>query len=1059
MTPVNDKDAHGFAGRLALAFVNSKLTLVLAIASLLLGVGAVWLTPKEEEPQISVPIIDVMTLDPGSEPAEIERRVTEPIERALWGIEGVEYVYSASSPGVSLVTARFRVGEPMEPSLIKIHHKLLEARALLPASAQPPSVKSHSIDDVPFLTLTFSSRDRDDHSLRTLVAPLARELSSTPDLSRVELLGGLRRAIRVIVDPARLAARGVALREVADALRANDAKGPAGKNWSSEQVLDIEVGAHLRSAEDIREIAIAQKGGRLVQLRDVATVVDGPEERTRASILVSHGSVDSPERAVSIAFAKRKGTNVVLLADELLKHARTFGKNLPADVRVSVLRNYGDTAAEKAKELIEHLLLATLSVSVLIALAMGWRASLVVAIAIPVTLALTIAIYYFLGYTLNRVTLFALIFSIGILVDDAIVVVENIERHLHLDRRSGILRATLRAVSEVGNPTILATFTVIAAILPMAFVRGLMGPYMKPIPVGASLAMVLSLFVAFIVTPWAAVRLLRAPESTDPSAPGHTESGLDRIYRRITGRLLARKRPALLFGAGTLLLLLTATSLLYFKAVKVKMLPFDNKDEFQVLVDYPPTTPLARNVEWSTALARELAADPRVEHVQVFAGEPAPYSFSGMVKHTYLRQADHLADLQVKLTSKEHRDEGSHAIISALHARITRFGESHGAITKVLEIPPGPPVLATMVAEVYGPNEATRIEVAGQVRDIFAREKSLVDLDTSLREARPRRIYPYDQARGGQLGTKSARALEESQLLFGEVPVIGLADVSGPEDVNVMASVKQSSRSGEEPFRNLNVPSFEAGVVPLERVLLPARTEATRTLHRKNLKPVSYVTAELSGEEEAPVYAILKLDPALAKAGYATQTAEVPWNTQAPVVKWDGEWFITYEVFRDLGGAFAVVLVLIYILVLGWFRSYSVPLIIMAPIPISLIGIIPGHALFGAYFTATSMIGFIAGAGIIVRNSIILVDFIEHQLREGLPLKEAVISAGVLRFRPMLMTAAAVVVGSSVMLFDPIFQGLALSLIFGEIAATLLSRMAVPLLYFWFIGRSRLRAM
>ncbi|MCM2322293.1 MAG: efflux RND transporter permease subunit [Oligoflexia bacterium] len=1047
-------DAHGFAGKLAQLFIDSKLTPVIAIASILLGIGAVWLTPKEEEPQISVPMVDVTTLDPGATAHEVERRVTEPIERALWGIAGVEYVYSSSSPGASLVTVRFRVGEPLESSLVKIHHKLLETKALLPPTSPPSSVKSYSIDDVPFLTLTFSSRERDDYSLRTLIAPLARELSSTPDLSRVELLGGLRRAVRVIIDPDRLASQGVAIQEVTQALRANDAKGPAGKSWGDREVYDIEVGGQVRSASEIGSISVAQKGGRLVQLRDVATVTEGPEERTRASVLISAENRDAPEDAVSLVFAKRKGTNVVVLAKELSRHARTYAKNLPADVKMSVLRNYGDTAAEKAKELIEHLLLATLSVSVLIALAMGLRASLVVAIAIPVTLALTIALYYFLGYTLNRVTLFALIFSIGILVDDAIVVVENIERHLTMDRKAGILRATLRAVSEVGNPTILATFTVIAAILPMAFVRGLMGPYMKPIPVGASLAMILSLFIAFMVTPWAAVRLLKAEHGRKP-AEAPRESALDRLYRRLTGRLLARKRASLLFAASSVALLLAASSLLAFKAVKVKMLPFDDKDEFQVLLDYPATTPLLQSLDWSTALARELSEEPAVERVQVFAGEPAPFSFSGMVKHTYLRRSDYQADLQVKLTPKSHRDEGSHEIIGRLRSKIDRFGKEYGAVTKVLEIPPGPPVLSTLVAEVYGPTEATRTRVAREVHGIFARTPSLVDLDTTLRPSRPRRVYAYDQSRGGQLGTRAMQALGASQELFNETPAISLAGVTGPEEIFVNVSVKQSVRSSAEPFAGQNIPSLESGIVPLDRVLSPPVIEQTRTLHRKNLKPVSYVLAELSGQEEAPVYSILRLEPALAKAGYPTQTAEVPWNTQAPVVKWDGEWFITYEVFRDLGGAFAVVLVLIYVLVLGWFRSYSIPLIIMAPIPISLIGILPGHALFGAYFTATSMIGFIAGAGIIVRNSIILVDFIEHQLREGMPLKEAVISAGILRFRPMLMTAAAVVVGSSVMLFDPIFQGLALSLIFGEVAATLLSRMAVPLLYYWFVGKSR----
>ncbi len=1049
---MNENLNLGFAGKLARAFIKSKLTPVLALGSILIGIGAVYLTPKEEEPQITVPMIDILTAVPGAEAREVERKVTESIERAVWGLEGVEYVYSSSQPNMSLVTVRFQVGEPMDPSLVKIHHKLAEIRPYLPAVAQPSQVRSYSIDDVPFLILTFSSNERDDYSLRTLVAPLARELSSTPDLSRIELLGGRKRAIRVIVDPELLSVRGVALLEVANALRANDATGPVGKNWSETKVFDVEVGGRITSASDIEGVAVAQKGGELIRVRDVAKVVDGPEEVTRSSVLVARKYNFKAEKAVSIVFAKRKGTNVVTLAEELIHHANTFSSKLPPDIKLSILRDYGQTAAEKAKELIEHLLLATISVSILIALTMGIRASLVVATAIPVTLALTIAIYYFMGYTLNRVTLFALIFSIGILVDDAIVVVENIERHLRMDRSIGFIRATINAVSEVGNPTILATFTVIAAILPMAFVRGMMGPYMKPIPVGASLAMILSLFVAFIVTPWAALHLLKHDE--EPLENHEKEGRLDRAYRFIVEVLLAKKSAALLFGLISIALLVGASSLVYFKYVKVKMLPFDNKNEFQVLIDYPATTSLTQSSAWSTELAETLAKDANVEYVQVYSGESAPYSFSGLVKHTFLRKSDSLSDLQIRLTEKGERKESSHEIIGKLREKIAAFGRAHQAVTKVLEIPPGPPVLATMVAEVYGPTELERKKVAREIEGVFAGQSSVVDLDTSLRLGRPRKIHSYDQMQGGILGTKAMQAYDTGQLLFSETPLISLLDVSGPEEVTVDLSIKQSVRSSQDPFNGQNIPSFESGIIPVKHALKAETILETETLFRKNLKPVSYVMSELSGAEEAPVYGIMKIAPQI---NYPMQTADVPWNTSKPIVKWDGEWFITYEVFRDLGGAFSVVMVLIYVLVLGWFHSYTIPLIIMAPIPISLIGILPGHAIFHAFFTATSMIGFIAGAGIIVRNSIILVDFIEHQLGKGLSLKESVISAGVLRFRPMLLTAAAVVVGSSVMLTDPIFQGLALSLMFGEIAATILSRFAVPVLYYWLVGQSRIK--
>lgn len=1045
---INYKD--GFAGKLAKAFIDSKLTLVFILVSVLIGAGATWLTPKEEEPQIIVPMIDITTLLPGAEAAEVERKITEPIERAMWGLDGVEYVYSASGSHFSQTTVRFKVGEPLEPSIVKIHHKLAEIRSHLPQGASASEVKSYSIDDVPFLILTFSSPSKSDYELRGLVAPLARELSSTPDLSRIELLGGQRRSIRVIVDPTRLSARGVALFEVAQALKASDALLPAGKNWGDSEVYDVEVGGRLSTAFDVQNIAVAQKGGLIVRVKDVANVIDGPEEFTKSSRLIENGK--EPEKAVSIVFAKRKGTNVVSLASLILKHSEVFSKELPNDVKLSVLRNYGHTAAEKSFELIEHLILATVSVSILIALAMGLRAALVVAIAIPVTLALTIAIYYFMGYTLNRVTLFALIFSIGILVDDAIVVVENIERHLKLNKTIGIVKATLRAVAEVGNPTILATFTVIAAILPMAFVRGLMGPYMKPIPVGASLAMILSLFVAFIVTPWAAVRILKKHDHDED----HSEGRLDREYRRITESLLKSKKNSLAFGGFTIVLLLAAMALVANKSVKVKMLPFDNKNEFQILIDYPTVTTLTQNMKWTEELAQQLAKDKNVEKIQIFSGEPAPFSFSGMVKHTFLRRSDYMSDLQVKLTEKGDRKESSHEIINGLRATISEFSKSRSAVTKVLEIPPGPPVLATMVAEVYGPTREAREQVAQEIKTIFDNEKSFVDQDTSLRLGRPRKIYAFSPELGGALGIKSQEVAMTGRFLFSESPLLSLSDVSGPEDITVDLSVKQETRSGAAPFSGQNVPSFETGIVPVSGSLKEPQIKKAEVLYRKNLTPVNYVMAELSGEEEAPVYGMLKIG---SQIQYETQTAEVPWDTSKPVIKWDGEWFITYEVFRDLGAAFAVVMVLIYILVLGWFKSYTIPIIIMTPIPISLIGILPGHMIFDAYFTATSMIGFIAGAGIIVRNSIILVDFIEHQIAHGYDLKEAVISAGILRFRPMLMTAAAVVVGSSVMLLDPIFQGLAISLMFGEIAATLLSRMAVPLLYYWFVGKSRVRVL
>lgn len=1046
----------GFAGKIAKAFSYSKLTPVTVVVSLLMGVGAVFLTPKEEEPQIVVPMIDIQIPAPGMEVKEVERYVTEVVERAIWGLSGVEYIYSTSEAHGALVTARFKVNENLEDSLVKVHHKIREIRSQLPNSVQDPNVKSYSIDDVPFLTLTFFSDQYDDYKLRTFVAPLARELSSTPNLSRVELLGGLKRTLRVVAEKDKLSKNGINLIDIQQALMANQVYLPVGKNWSTTEVFDISVGSQIKTLEDIQNISIAQRGGRVIKIKDVANVIDGPEARSKSSFLVQAQSPDKIRPAVSLVFAKTKGTNVVELTHSLIKRFEAYKKTLPTGVEMSITRNYGETAHDKSIELIEHLLIATFSVALLIAIAMGWRSAIVVAIAIPVTLALTLAIYYFLGYTLNRVTLFALIFSIGILVDDAIVVVENIERHFkHPLKGEGIFVTTLRAVSEVGNPTILATFTVIAAILPMAFVRGLMGPYMAPIPVGASIAMIFSLFVAFMITPWASLKFLKNEfhGENNKTAHVHKESILDKWYRLFLDSLLQKKRNSLAFGAFTILLLVASMSLVYFKVVRVKMLPFDNKSEFQILLDYAPTTSLKDSAEWSKQLAQNLVQNKNVKMVQIYAGVPAPYSFSGMVKHTFLRNNEALVDFQVLLTDKSDRKLSSHEIIQELRPLISDFAKQKNAVSKVLEIPPGPPVLATMVAEIYGPNDEARAELAKTVYEIFQSESSVVDLDYSWRLTRPRKIYHYDQKLGGELGTRGSHIVGLGSAIFSEQSIFQLNTTQSPEEVPVVLSLEQSVRSGDDPFSGQNLMSWESGSVKIENLVKNVDIKSSMRRYRKNLKPVDYVMSELSGEEEAPVYAMLKLGPKM--QNIPTQTADVPWDTRQATVKWDGEWFVTYEVFRDLGGAFAVVLVLIYILVVGWFKSYSVPLIIMAPIPISLIGILPGHAIWGTFFTATSMIGFIAGAGIIVRNSIILVDFMEHQLAQGMGLQLAVVSAGVLRFRPMLLTAAAVVVGSSVMLSDPIFQGLALSLIFGEVAATLLSRIMIPVLYYWFVGESR----
>jgi multidrug efflux pump subunit AcrB len=1064
----------GLAGRVARAFIDSKLTPLLIAASLAVGGLALLATPREEEPQIRVPMVDVMVAWPGAEPAEVEARLVNPIERAMWGVSRVEHVYSTARPGFGLVTVRFLVNEKNEESLVKVYERLSALAGALPQGALPPAVELHSIDDVPFLTLTLWSREGSSDGIRPLAAELARELSEIPETSKAYLIGGHPRVVRVEPDPDRMALSGVSWSRLVGALQSAAARQPAGTAVRANHEVRVEAGPLFRNAGEVGGVVVGLSAGRPVYVSTVARVIDGPAETTSAvfhSIGRASATGDEPagseHPAVTIALAKRPGANATHLADAALGKVEALRpKLIPADVRVEVTRNYGRTAEEKSDELVKHLLLATLSVALLIALAMGWRSGLVVLLAVPVTLALTLAIYYLAGYTLNRVTLFALIFSIGILVDDAIVVVENIERH-HRERRGESLKLTaVLAVDEVGNPTILATFTVIAAILPMAFVGGLMGPYMRPIPTGATAAMLFSLGVAFIVSPWAAHRIFRHHGGVeDPGEPAKREGFSTRLYRRAMGALVGRPVVRWGFFVGVVAVLLASLSLVAFGLVKVKMLPFDNKSELQVLVDHDAGTPLEVTLETARRMNRVLASLPEVESVQIYAGAAAPFNFNGLVRHYFLRHSPSQADLQVNFVSKEERHDQSHDLAKRIRPELLQVAKERGARVKVVEIPPGPPVLDTLVAEIYGPSSAARASLAETVRGFFETTPGVVDVDDSLEAERVRLIAEVDREKAGLKGIPASEVLEAVSGPGAGRDVARLEAPASREPVPV--TVRLSARDRADTGRRLAMRVDAAGgaQVALAEVVRVERTPEPQPIVHKDLKPVVYVFGDLAGERESPVYALAALNEkidALRLAdgeGVERYAVEAPSTSDRPALKWDGEWQITYEVFRDLGIAFAVVLVLIAILVIGWFQSFAVPLAILLPIPLSLVGILPGHLALGAFFTATSMIGFIAGAGIIVRNSIILVDFIELKLRQGASLEEAVIEAGAVRFRPMLLTAAAVVVGSLVILFDPIFQGLALSLMMGEVAATLLSRIAVPVVYYLIARRGRADAL
>ncbi|HSB71729.1 MAG TPA: efflux RND transporter permease subunit [Candidatus Methylomirabilis sp.] len=1077
--PSEHHPSLGMAGRLAGLFIDSRLTPLVVLASMLLGFFAIIATPREEEPQIIVPMMDVFVQMPGASVKEVEERVTIPMEKKLMEIPGVEYVYSTSSPGMSFAIVRFKVGEDEEKSIVKLYNKMYANFDLIPPGASTPLIKPRSIDDVPVLALTLWSDRVDGFTLRRIAAQLDDQIKDISDVSETRLLGGERRQVRVLLDPAALAARHLTPATVVGALTVANREVRAGSFSRDNREVLVDTARWLDRPEDVGRVVVGAPDGRPVYLKEVARIQDGPEEprdyvlfgvgqAAHGKGLAGHpaGRLAAPPAgqdypAVTISVAKRKGTNAVVIADKVLaKVASLRGILIPGDVQVTVTRNYGETAQEKSNELLKHLSLATVSVTILIALFLGWRSAVVVLMAVPVTLALTLFLYFVYGYTLNRVTLFALIFSIGILVDDAIVVVENIARHFHLpeNRERPLMAVAVEAVAEVGNPTILATWAVIAAILPMAFVGGLMGPYMRPIPVGASVAMLFSLFIAFIISPWAAYRMLRG-EKTAAHAEVH-EDWTTRLYRRIMTPLIRSPWKRWAFLTGVVLLLLGACSLVYFKLVHVKMLPFDNKSEFQVIVDMPEGTTLEQTARVTREIGEYVAKIPEVTDYQMYVGTAAPYNFNGLVRHYFLRQAPHQADLQVNLLPKDERSTQSHDIAKRVRPGIQGIAALYGARVKVAEVPPGPPVLQTLVAEVYGPDYDRQVQLAAEIKGIFAKTAGVVDVDWYMEDPQPRVRFVVDKEKSALNGVTVDQVAQTLRLAVSGVEV-GLAHLpKEKEDVPLLVRLPRAERSGVTPLTDLQVMGATGRLIPLREVVRPEEGLQPHNIYRKNMKRVVYVTGDVAGAEESPVYAILQMNRTLAglrlPEGYTIQpyNAVQPFFTDKLAMKWDGEWHITVEVFRDLGLAFAAVLVLIYVLVVGWFRSFTIPLTIMAPIPLTLVGILPAHGLMGAFFTATSMIGFIAGAGIIVRNSIILVDFIELRLAQGMPLEEAVVDAGAVRFRPMLLTAAAVVVGAFVILFDPIFQGLAISLMAGEVASTLLSRMAVPVLYYMAERRS-----
>ncbi len=1070
----------GSAGRMASLFIDSKLTPIAVIASILLGVFAVLQLPREEEPQIKVPMIDVFVSMPGAGPEEVENRVTRPMEKLLWEIPRVEYLYSTSSPGGAMVIVRFEVGTDLEAALVRLNQKLQTNFDRIPPEVSLPLVKPRTIDDVPVLALTFHSAVHDHLTLRRVAAQVDDAVKSIDQVAETTLIGGSRRQVRVQLDPAALAAHQLNPLELVEALRRANRSLQLGERPFDNLSVVLETGTFLRDAEDVGAIVAGVFADRPVYLRDVAEIHDTGSEP--ADHVLHAGPDGAVECAVTLSLAKRPGANAIDVVNAVLAKVESLkGVLIPEDIAVTVTRDYGHTAAEKSNELLLHMGIAVFGVALLILLFLGWRESLVVLLAIPSTLALTLLVFYLYGYTLNRITLFALIFSIGILVDDAIVVVENIVRHVRMgsSRHKPLTQVALEAVDEVGNPTILATWAVIAAILPMAFVGGLMGPYMRPIPIGATAAMLFSLVIAFTITPWAAIRVLRrrfareqAAAAGQPADAGHGHEVPDdfftRLYHRVMDPLLDHPGWRWAFLGGITALLLAACGLVLLGLVEVKMLPFDNKSEFQVILNMPEGATLEETARVALEMAEAVRAEPEVRDVQIYAGTAAPFNFNGLVRHYFLRRQPNLGDLQVNLVGKDRRKAQSHDIAVRVRPRLAEIAARHGAAIAVAEVPPGPPVLQTIVAEIYGPDPEQRIRLAQAVREIMETTPGVVDIDWYVEAPRRKVNFEVDKSKAALHGLSDAEVAMALRLAAQGLDADLLHLPDEREDVMIRLELPDAARNHPEDLLGLRIRAPGrpgAPLVPLSELVRVTEVTAPQPLYRKNLKPVTYVTADVAGAIESPAYALFKINARLKEldarafggggARLPLYHLNLPFDDTEPAMKWDGEWHITLEVFRDLGLAFGAVLVLIAMLMVGWFRSYKTPLVVMAAIPFSLIGILPAHWAMGAFFTATSMIGFMAGAGIVVRNSIILVDFIELRRAQGLPLRDAVVEAGAVRFRPMLLTALAVVVGASVILADPIFQGLAISLMFGEVASLLISRMAVPVLYFMSAGKEK----
>ena len=1052
---------EGISGKIAHFFINSKLTILLMIGLMIIGIYSSFLIPREEEPQIIVPMADVMVGYPGANPKEVESRVVKPLEKIISDIKGVEHVHSMAMNGQAVMVVQFYVGEDTERSYVKLYDELMKHEDMFPQGVYKPVVKTRSIDDVPMLGLTLWSENYNDFELREIAEELTSEIEKVKDVSITKVIGGRNRELKVILDKDKMAENAIDALAIMQMIQANNSSSQSGSFVKNDNEYLITTGRFLETAEDVENLVIGVHKNMPVYLKQVATIKDGPSS---PKSYVSFGLGQTNERfenykseypAVTISISKVKGADAMKISDKILEHIDKLKSNLlPDDVHVNVTRNYGETASDKVSELLLHLGVAILAVTILVMLAMGWRGGLVVFFSVPLTFALTLFAYYMLGYTLNRITLFALVFVVGIVVDDSIIIAENMHRHFKM-KRLPFKQAAIYAINEVGNPTILATFTVIAAILPMAFVSGMMGPYMSPMPIGASIAMLLSLFVALTVTPYLGYYLLREKdEQKHKEEEGLETSKIYKLYKTIEQPFLnsSTKRNAML--VITLVLLLGSILMFFTKSVAVKMLPFDNKNEFQVVIDMPEGTTLERTAVVTQEIAQYLKTVPEVVDYQNYIGASAPITFNGLVRHYDLRGGSNMADIQVNLLHKEDRELQSHDIAKVIRPNIQKIAKKHNANVKIVEVPPGPPVLSTLVAEVYGPNYEDQIKVANQVKSILENTTDVVDTDWMVEDNQIEYRLDIDKEKAMLNGIAPQQVVGNLTYLLKEYPIGNLYDETSNDNVSIVLSLDDEDKTSLQDIENLKIKGSLGNMIPVGDLVTVKETTLEKTIYRKDQKRVVYVLADMAGTLESPVYAILGMNEKLQNIelpkGYKINELymDSPTSETDFTVKWDGEWQITLEVFRDLGTAFLVVIVIIYMLIVGWFQNFKTPLVMMVAIPLSLVGIVLGHWLLGAFFTATSFIGMIALAGVMVRNSVLLIDFIEIRLNDGIPLKQAIIDAGAVRTTPILLTTGAVVIGASIILFDPIFQGLAISLVAGAIVSTLLTLIVVPLIYY-----------